>query len=111
MEIHPSFVLGVLASCIPFPDHNQFPSYQSRKTGRRTIRASSATAYWYSRRLRTTTIASSKVADDDGCSEMFQVNVIVAISTLGGYNQEDAVILNKTSAERGLFTSNITIST
>jgi DNA-directed RNA polymerase beta subunit len=33
------------------------------------------------------------------------INVIVAISTLGGYNQEDAVILNKTSAERGLFTS------
>jgi DNA-directed RNA polymerase II subunit RPB2 len=29
MEIHPSLVLGVLASCIPFPDHNQFPSYQS----------------------------------------------------------------------------------
>jgi DNA-directed RNA polymerase II subunit RPB2 len=25
MEIHPSLVLGVLASCIPFPDHNQPP--------------------------------------------------------------------------------------
>jgi DNA-directed RNA polymerase beta subunit len=55
-------------------------------------------------------IASSKVADMMGCSEMPScINVIVAISTLGGYNQEDAVILNKTSAERGLFTSTITI--
>ena len=30
-EIHPSTILGVLASCIPFPDHNQSPrnTYQS----------------------------------------------------------------------------------
>ena len=25
MEIHPSTIFGVLASCIPFPDHNQSP--------------------------------------------------------------------------------------
>ena len=30
-EIHPSMILGVSASCIPFPDHNQSPrnTYQS----------------------------------------------------------------------------------
>ena len=30
-EIHPSLILGVLASCIPFPHHNQAPrnTYQS----------------------------------------------------------------------------------
>lgn len=27
-EIHPSMILGVCASIIPFPDHNQVPSYQ-----------------------------------------------------------------------------------
>jgi DNA-directed RNA polymerase beta subunit len=36
------------------------------------------------------------------------INVIVAISTLGGYNQEDALSSTR-PAERGLFTSNITI--
>ena len=30
-EIHPCLILGVLASCIPFPDHNQSPrnTYQA----------------------------------------------------------------------------------
>jgi DNA-directed RNA polymerase II subunit RPB2 len=30
-------------------------------------------------------------------------NLIVGISTLGGYNQEDSVILNRSSVERGMF--------
>ena len=32
-EIHPSMILGVCASIIPFPDHNQSPrnTYQSAK--------------------------------------------------------------------------------
>jgi DNA-directed RNA polymerase beta subunit len=25
MEIHPSLIMGILASCIPFSDHNQAP--------------------------------------------------------------------------------------
>ncbi|QOI90240.1 hypothetical protein QKU58_gp091 [Pyramimonas orientalis virus] len=32
-------------------------------------------------------------------------NVIVAIATYTGYNQEDSIILNKSSVQRGLFTS------
>ncbi len=30
-EIHPAMILGISASCIPFPDHNQSPrnTYQS----------------------------------------------------------------------------------
>jgi DNA-directed RNA polymerase II subunit RPB2 len=113
MEIHPSLVLGVLASCIPFPDHNQSPrnSYQSAM-GKQAVGLHTR---FFRHRMDTgihvmdygqRPIASSKVADMMGCSEMPSgINVIVAISTLGGYNQEDAVILNKTSAERGLFTS------
>jgi len=31
-EIHPSMILGVCASIIPFPDHNQVHSYQLCKT-------------------------------------------------------------------------------
>jgi DNA-directed RNA polymerase beta subunit len=67
MEIHPSLVLGVLASCIPFPDHNQSPR-NSRlwQAGRRTahsfFRHSMDTGVHvmdYGQRP----IASSKVAD------------------------------------------------
>jgi DNA-directed RNA polymerase II subunit RPB2 len=112
MEIHPSLVLGVLASCIPFPDHNQSPQTLPIGYGNRPsdfIHASSATAWIlvfvmdYGQRP----IASSKVADMMGCSEMPSgINVIVAISTLGlqsgrrSYPQQDF-------AERGLFTSTL----
>jgi DNA-directed RNA polymerase beta subunit len=44
------------------------------------------------------------MSDIMGCSEMVGANVvIIAISTLAGYNQEDAVILNASSVQRGLF--------
>jgi DNA-directed RNA polymerase II subunit RPB2 len=35
--------------------------------------------------------------------DMSGSNVVIAISTLAGYNQEDAVILNASSVQRGLF--------
>ncbi|KAL9691169.1 hypothetical protein QQ045_011588 [Rhodiola kirilowii] len=54
-EIHPSLILGVCASIIPFPDHNQ--------------------------------------------------NAIVAIACYSGYNQEDSVITNQSSIDRGFFRS------
>jgi DNA-directed RNA polymerase beta subunit len=95
-------VLGVLASCIPFPDHNQSPrnSYQSAMENR-----PSDFTRFFRHRMDTgihvmdygqRPIASSKVADMMGCSEMPSgINVIVAISTLGlqsgrrSYPQQD----------------------
>ena len=35
------------------------------------------------------------------------INVIVAIATYAGYNQEDSIILNKNSVDRGLFSASV----
>jgi DNA-directed RNA polymerase II subunit RPB2 len=111
MELHGALSLGVLASLIPFPDHNQSPrnSYQSamgkQATGlpmanfRERFDIGGHIMDYLQRPL-----VSSRVADMLGANAMpAGVNAVVAICTASGYNQEDAVVLNRSSAERGLF--------
>jgi len=113
MEIHPSLILGVLASNIPFSDHNQAPrnTYQSAM-GKQAIGLYTSN---YRKRLDTmthilnypqkplvnTNMAKILFADEVPCG----INVIVAIATFTGYNQEDSIMLNRSSVQRGLFAS------
>ena len=110
-EIHPSILLGVCASIIPFPDHSQSPRncYQSSMAKQ----ALGIPVETYD--LRTDTImhvmdypqrplVSTKTAEFLGYNELPSgANPIVAIMPKEGYNQEDSVILNKSSIDRGLF--------
>jgi DNA-directed RNA polymerase II subunit RPB2 len=113
MEIHPSVIMGVLASCIPFSDHNQAPRvcYQS-SMGKQAIGIYTSNfrqrydtmghVLNYGQRPLVKTNMSSILNNDDlPCG----INAIVAIATYTGFNQEDSVILNKSAIERGLFTS------
>ena len=113
VELHASLALGVLASLIPFPDHNQSPrnSYQSamgkQATGlpmsnfRDRFDVGGHIMDYLQRPL-----VSSRVADMLGSNVMpAGGNAIVAICTASGYNQEDGVIMNQSAAERGLFTT------
>lgn len=112
-EIHPSLILGVLASCIPFPHHNQAPrnTYQSAM-GKQAIGVHSSA---YNKRYDTFShilyypqkpLLSNRVTNNFHCDKLPNgINCIVAIACYSGYNQEDSIIFNKASIDRGLFSS------
>ena len=114
-EIHPSTIFGVLASCIPFPEHNQSPrnTYQ-------TAQAKQAMGVYvtnYDNRMDKTAYVlnyPSRPLVDTRVMDMIQINkipsgfnAIVAIMTHTGYNQEDSLLFNKGSIDRGLFQATV----
>ena len=112
-EIHPTLILGALASCIPFLNHNQAPrnTYQSAM-GKQAIGIPLSN---YNKRYDTFThilnypqkpLVNTKMMKYFNFNSLPNgINVIVAIATYSGYNQEDSVIINQSAIDRGLFTS------
>ncbi len=110
-EIHPSLILSAVALNIPFPEHSQAPRnvFSCQQTKQAVGVYSSA----YNTRFDTfayilnypqkpiVTTRFKKYTDVDKLPN--GVNTIIAIACYSGYNQEDAVILNKSSVERGMF--------
>jgi DNA-directed RNA polymerase II subunit RPB2 len=114
-EIHPSTIFGVLASCIPYPEHNQAPrnTYQSAMAKQ----AMGVFATNYDQRMDKTAYVlnyPTRPLVDTRIMNMIQLNKIpsgtqihVAIMSHTGYNQEDSVLVNKGSLDRGLFLATI----
>jgi DNA-directed RNA polymerase II subunit RPB2 len=112
-EIHPSLILGALASCIPFPHHNQAPrnTYQSAM-GKQAIGIHTAN---FNKRFDTFShilyypqrpIISNRIMHYMKCNNLPNgINIVVAIATYSGYNQEDSIIVNQSAIDRGLFNS------
>jgi len=110
-EIHPSLILGHMASTIPFSDHNQSPRncYQSAM-GKQAM---GIFARNYTKRLDKNgyilctpmrPFVETRMMNILKTNEMPSGDMImVAIGMYGGYNQEDSVILNKSAVNRGLF--------
>ena len=114
-EIHPSTIFGVLASCIPFPEHNQSPrnTYQCAM-GKQAIGIYASN---FNKRMDKTGYVLSypmKPLVDTRIMNMLKISslssgnqVIVAIMTHTGYNQEDSILFNRGSIDRGLFHATI----
>ena len=110
MEISPYLTLGIVASIIPYAEHNQSPrnvyecamgkqalgffasNYEIRTDSRMHLLV-------YPQKPLVTTKSVELIGLKD---RPIGQNMVVAILSAQGYNMEDAVVLNKSSVERGL---------
>lgn len=110
-EIHPSVMLGTCSGIIAFPEHSQAPRnvYISSmmKQGIGTYALNYNLRYdtgglvlHYPQKRLVTTEMSKLTGFDEVPSGM---NAIVAIACYTSYNQEDSILMNKASVDRGLF--------
>jgi DNA-directed RNA polymerase subunit B len=110
LEIFPSAILGVGASIIPYPEHNQSPrnTYESamakQSLGFSTplMNASTYVRQHFMLYPQTPTVSTKAISllglDDRPTGQ----NCVVAVLPFEGYNIEDAIVFNKSSIERGL---------
>lgn len=111
LEIHNSCILGINASQIPFANHNQSPrnTYQS-SMGKQAVGINylNNDLRWdtqnnmlvYFQKPLVFTLHKKLV---NSVSLPSGLNTIVAIMSYTGFNQEDSLIMNQSSIERGLF--------
>lgn len=115
-EIHPSTIFGILASSIPFPDHNQSPRNTYQCAMGKQAMGVYVTNYANGRTDKTAYVLANPMRPlvDTRLTDILKLNdlpsgamLIVAIGTYTGYNQEDSIIFNRASVERGMMAATI----
>ncbi len=113
IEIHPSTILSLLTSLIPYPNHNQSPRNQLSDSQSKQAISIYATN-WKNRfdnsghigMYNEAPLARSLYYDYLAEGRIpYGNNCILAICTYQGYNRDDGFVFNKNAFERGLFRS------
>lgn len=113
LELDPSIILGLSASFIPYPEFNRGDrvNYGAKMVGQSIglfttnflNRVDTKTnVMLYPQRPLVQTYAHTIIDFDKHPNGM---NVVIALASYEGYNTEDAIIMNKSSIERGLLRS------
>jgi len=111
-EFHPMMFMGVISSNIPFSEHNQAPrnyfNFAQTRQGMGIYASNyrhrvdlSYLLYHPTRPLVITRASKYTHELDIPAGE----NMIVAIACYTGYNQEDSIVMNHTSVQRGMAVS------
>ena len=113
MEVHPSTILSMMTSLIPFAPHNQSPRNQlscsqSKQglsiyaTNWRNRFDNTAHVLCYGEMPLTRTMYNNYLGEG---KMAYGMNCVLAIACWSGYNQEDGIVMNKDAVERGMFRS------
>ncbi|XP_028784333.1 DNA-directed RNA polymerase I subunit 2 isoform X2 [Neltuma alba] len=110
-EIHPTGMLSVVASLTPWSDHNQSPRnmYQCQMAKQtmgfscQAIRNRADQKLYHLQTPQSPIVRTGAYAKYSIDEYPSGTNAIVAVLAYTGYDMEDAMILNKSSVERGMF--------
>jgi len=111
LELHPTTMFSMYTATIPLADHNQAP--RNIFSGAQGKQAVGVYATNFNNRLDTMSyvlhypqkpLVSTRYMELFHCNKLpFGENLIVAIACYSGFNQEDSIIINKASMQRGMF--------
>lgn len=111
VEVTPLSMLGLPATLIPYPEYNRGDriNYGAKMVGQAIGVPVANYIVRTDTKFNTLIYPQGPLIDTDTSDVLFQYpsgqNIVVAIMCWSGYNLNDAVVINKSSIERGLFRS------